>query len=160
MYRIVWSLLVVAFLSLPVRSALAQNQGIFGYWKTFDADTGKPSSIVQLWESKGKLVGRIVKIYPEPGEAKNPVCDECEGRLHNVPLIGMNFLWGFVRDEGSDRKWVNGEIVDPDNGEQYHCQMELVDGGRKLEVFGYINLIIKVGRTEVWKRASQKDLLP
>ena len=70
------------------------------------------------------------------------------------------FLWGFVPDQDNHRKWVDGKIVDPDNGEQYNCQMELVDGGRKLEVFGYIDLLIKIGRTEVWQRASKKDLLP
>jgi uncharacterized protein (DUF2147 family) len=158
MPRALWYVLVTAFLLSPIEPAFAQDEGVFGYWKTIDDETGKPQAVIRLWEYQGKLVGRIVKLFPKPGEEANPVCDECSGSLHNKPVIGMTFLWGFVRDQGNDRKWTNGEIVDPDSGDQYHCQLELTDGGKKLEVFGYIRLLVKVGRTEVWLRASPEDL--
>jgi uncharacterized protein (DUF2147 family) len=153
-----WPVLVFFTLILPVQSVFAQNTGVPGYWKTVDDKTGKVMSIVKIWEQQGKLIGRVVKLFRAPNEDQNPKCDDCTGSLYNKPVIGMTFLWGFVRDHGNDRKWVDGSIVDPDNGKQYRCQLELTDGGKKLEVFGYIRLVVKIGRTQVWLRASERDL--
>lgn len=153
-----WPVLVAFTLLLPAGSVFAQNTGVLGYWKTVDDKTGKVRSIVKISQQQGKLVGRVLRVFPEPNEDANPKCKECAGSLHNKPVIGMTFLWGFVRDEGNDRKWVDGEIVDPKNGKQYHCQLELADGGKKLEVFGYIRVVVKIGRTQVWLRASERDV--
>jgi uncharacterized protein (DUF2147 family) len=158
MQRVIWFLVVAAISLLPIRPAFAQNNGIFGYWKAIDSETGQPQTIIRLWEYQGKLIGSIVKVFPQPGKKNNPVCDECRGPLHNKPIIGLNFLWGFVRDGGDDRKWVNGNILDPRDGERYHCQLELADGGNKLNVFGYVRLLFKIGRTEVWLRASPEEV--
>jgi uncharacterized protein (DUF2147 family) len=158
MKRLTRPALIALFLLLPVRSAFAENVGVPGYWKTYDDKTGKLTSIVRIWEQNGKLVGRVVKLFPQPDEDPNPKCDKCSGPLRDKPVLGMVFLWGFVRDNGSNHKWVNGAIVDPDDGSQYHCQLELTDGGKRLEVFGYIRVLFKIGRTQVWLRASQRDL--
>jgi uncharacterized protein (DUF2147 family) len=155
MSRLAWSVLFALLLLSPVRAAFAQNTGVPGFWKTF-YDDGKPKSIVKLWEEGGKLRGRVVKVYVQPER----ICDKCEGSLHNKPMVGLSFLWGFVRDTDNPNKWVDGEIVDPKDGKQYHCQMELTEGGKKLEVFGYIRMLIKVGKTQVWVRAAQSDLPP
>jgi uncharacterized protein (DUF2147 family) len=158
MQRVLCLLVFGATLLLPMRTAFAQNHSIFGYWKSINSDTGKPQTIIRLWEYRGKLVGSIVKIFPQPGDDKNPVCSECRGAQHNKPIVGLNFLWGFVRDGENGRKWVNGNILDPRDGENYHCQLEVVEGGNKLNVFGYIQLLVKIGRTDVWLRASPSEV--
>ena len=41
-----------------------------GRWKTVDDVTGKPKSVVTIWEEHGKLYGRVLKLVdPDP---KNP----------------------------------------------------------------------------------------
>jgi uncharacterized protein (DUF2147 family) len=155
MNRLIWSILFGVMLLSSVQGASAiQKSTIPGYWKTFYED-GKPKSIVQLWEEGGKLRGRVVKVYVQPER----ICDQCKGSLHNKPMLGLNFLWGFVRDQDEADKWVDGEIVDPKDGKQYHCQMELAEGGKKLEVFGFIRLLFKVGKTQVWVRPAPQDLV-
>jgi uncharacterized protein (DUF2147 family) len=156
MCRGIWSFIVALLLLSPVQLTLAQKAGVPGYWKTVDDKTGELKSIVRLWEEGGKLRGRVVKVYKDP----NRICDKCSGRLHNRPYIGLDFLWGFVRDKDDPNKWVDGEIVDPKDGSQYHCQLELTDGGKKLEVFGFIRVLFKIGRTQVWLRASPSDVGP
>jgi len=48
-----------------------------GRWKTVDA-TGKETSVVSIWEEKGKLYGRIEKLIdPDPNDP-DPRCDRCE----------------------------------------------------------------------------------
>ena len=44
-----------------------------------------------------------------------------------------------------------GHILDPNNGKVYRSQMRLGDGGRKLDVRGYIGLPL-LGRTQTWLR--------
>lgn len=139
----------LVFLIAVVTKIPAVNMSAEGFWKTVDDKTKEVESIVKLWVEKGELKGKIVKIFPKPDEDPDPVCDKCKGKLKNVRIIGMNFMWGFAR---KGDKWVDGKIVDPDNGKTYHCQLEVTDGGKKLKVFGYIKIIFKLGRSQTWIR--------
>lgn len=126
-----------------------------GYWKTIDDKTGEVKSIVKLWVEAGKLKGQILRIYPKEGEDPDPVCDKCKGHLKNVKTLGMIFMWDFYK---SGNKWINGEIVDPENGKQYHCQLYTAKEGKELKVFGYIKIIFKIGRTQTWLRSDENEL--
>lgn len=142
-------LLVVIILVVIITKVPADVMSAEGFWKTVDDETNEVESIVKLWVEKGELKGKIVKIFPKPGEDPDPVCDKCKGKLKDVRIIGMNFMWGFKKEKD---KWVEGKIVDPDNGKTYHCQLVLTDGGKKLKVFGYIRIIFKIGRSQIWLR--------
>ncbi len=150
---------IVVFIVLLMVSSLfvsAEYISPEGYWKTIDDDTGEVKSIVKVWiDSNGKLLGQILKIFPKEGEDPDPVCDKCKGKLKNVKTLGMVFMWGFYR---KDNKWVNGEIVDPENGKQYHCQVYTKKEGKELKVYGYIKLIFKIGRTQTWLRTDKSSL--
>ena len=67
----------------------------------------------------------------------------------------MVFMWGFYK---KGDKWVEGEIVDPENGKQYHCQVYTADDGKELKVYGYIKLLVKIGRTQTWIRTDKSAL--
>lgn len=128
------------------------NSNLAGYWKTIDDATGEVKSVVQIYKTdKGLLEGKIIKIFPKEGEDPNPVCDKCSGIRKDKPIIGMLFMWDFKLKEG---KWVDGNILDPDNGKTYHCSLTLNDEGTQLEVYGYIKLIFKIGRRQTWIRTT------
>jgi uncharacterized protein (DUF2147 family) len=44
-----------------------------------------------------------------------------------------------------------GEVLDPDNGEAYQCQIKLDPSGKKLEVRGFIGIPV-LGRSQTWVR--------
>ena len=67
----------------------------------------------------------------------------------------MIFLWGFTQ-KGTD--WADGKILDPKNGKIYHCRLRVIEGGKKLDVRGYIKVLVRIGRTQTWLRASEEDL--
>jgi uncharacterized protein (DUF2147 family) len=150
-------LVIAALLLLSIRPAFAYDKSILGYWKATDTD-GKPQSVFRLWEYKGKLVGTILKTFPKPGDKPNPVCNGCRGTLNNKSVIGLNFLWGFVPDPDDGKKWTDGTIVDPSDGKEYHAQVEVADGGKKLKLFAYIKLLVKLGRTNEWSRPTPEDM--
>jgi uncharacterized protein (DUF2147 family) len=121
-----------------------------GLWKTIDDKTGEVKSIVKIWTSEdGTLKGRIEKIFPKEGEDPNPKCDKCKGDKKDQPILGMEFLWGF---SGEGVEWKNGKVLDPENGKIYNCQLEVIDNGKKLKVFGYIKILFKIGRSQIWHR--------
>jgi uncharacterized protein (DUF2147 family) len=54
-----------------------------------------------------------------------------------------------MRRDGSE--WSGGRILDPENGKIYRCTIEVVDGGKRLKVRGYIGISL-IGRTQYWDR--------
>jgi len=150
---------VLVFICLVLISVLTVHSEYVspeGYWKTIDDKTNEVKSIVKVWvDENGKLNGQILKIFPKEGEDPDPVCDKCKGHLKDKKTIGMVFMWGFYK---KDDKWIDGEIVDPENGKQYHCQVYTKNGGKELKVYGYIKLIFKIGRTQTWIRTDKTAL--
>jgi uncharacterized protein (DUF2147 family) len=123
------------------------NDSPIGLWKTIDDKTNKPRSIVRIVEENGEFKAIVEKGLQE-GDNPDRVCDKCDPPRKNQKILGMTFMWGLKKD-GSEFK--GGEILDPDNGKIYKCKMKLVDGGKKLDVRGYIGISL-IGRTQTWLR--------
>ena len=134
----------------PIRPARLDEPTPVGRWTTIDDKTGKPSSVVRIWEEDGKLKGAVESVVVAPGEDPNPKCTKCEGALKGQPIVGMTILWGLTRD---GKRWSGGQILDPDEGSTYSCRVEPVDGGARLEVRGYVGISL-FGRTQTWIRAQ------
>jgi uncharacterized protein (DUF2147 family) len=131
-------------------AAPAQDAHPVGLWKSIDDQTGKPKALIRITENSGELQGKIEKLFREAGEEQNPKCDQCEGGRKDQPIIGMTILTG-LKKEGSD--YAGGQILDPANGKVYKSKMTIADGGKKLEVRGYIGVPM-LGRSQTWIRAD------
>ena len=138
-------LIALLFLLLPL-TAFAQSP--VGTWTTIDDKTKKPKSVVEIFEARdGTLSGRVVEIL-HSDRGPNPVCDKCSGELKNKPVKGMVILWG-VRRKGN--AWEGGQILDPASGKVYSVKLTPVEGGRKLDVRGFMGFSL-LGRTQTWMR--------
>lgn len=127
--------------------AFAQDSPL-GRWRSIDDATGKPKAVIEIVEAgDGTLSARIVKLL-DLKDGPNPLCDQCRGRRHNQPMVGMTIAWGLKAGRG---QWEGGRILDPENGKEYAVKMTPVDGGRKLEVRGFLGFAL-LGRTQVWLR--------
>lgn len=144
---------LAALTVLFASSALAEESSTnpVGRWTTIDDETKKPKSVISIYEENGKLYGKIEKLFREPTEEQNPVCDKCEGALKNQPILGMVILKDLKKD---DDEWTGGTIMDPANGKTYKCKLSVEDGGKKLKVRGYIGFSL-IGRTQHWVRATE-----
>lgn len=121
-----------------------------GLWQSIDDATGKPKAEIRI-EAKadGQLSGvvlRALSATPNP----EPLCVLCADDRKNQAKIGMEVIRGGSKVEGKD-VWEGGKILDPENGKEYKLRMTPVDGGRKLEVRGYVGAPI-LGRTQTWLR--------
>ena len=132
--------------ALPVLAA--DDMSPIGLWKNIDDKTGKPKALIRSSETNGVLEGKIEKLFRPADQEQNPLCVKCEGALKDQPIIGMAFLSGLKK---SGDEYSGGQIVDPENGAVYKSKMTLSDGGRKLNVRGYIGMPM-LGRSQVWIR--------
>jgi uncharacterized protein (DUF2147 family) len=141
--------LAVALASLlSVPAAWAADASPVGLWKNIDDVSGKPKALIRISENKGELEGRIEQLFRPAGEEQNPKCVKCEGVLKDQPIVGMVFMSGLKK---SGDEYSGGEILDPDNGKVYKSKLTLVDGGKKVNVRGYIGIPM-LGRSQVWVR--------
>jgi uncharacterized protein (DUF2147 family) len=121
-----------------------------GLWKTIDDDGKTEKSLVRITEVGGAMVGKVEKIS-DPAKAAEK-CTKCEGERANQPIVGMTILWGAKKDE-DEPMWVGGQILDPNNGNTYKLRLKPTDGGKKLDVRGYIGIPM-AGRTQTWVRVE------
>lgn len=128
--------------------AAAADMSAVGLWKNIDDRTGKPKADIRISESNGVLMGRVEKLYRAAGEDQYPTCDQCEGEDKGRPIIGLSIIDGMRKDGDG---YSGGTILDPENGKVYKSRMKVLDGGRKLEVRGYIGLPV-LGRSQTWVR--------
>lgn len=146
-------LLSAAVLALASTApALAQGQADdmspVGLWKNIDDMTGKPKALIRITETRGELQGQIEKLYLAPGLDPNPRCDKCSGDKKDQPVLGMVFMSGLKKN---GNEYTDGQILDPDNGKLYRSKLSVVDGGKKLNVRGYIGVPM-FGRSQIWVR--------
>jgi len=147
--RLVLGNLIFALIFLlPVLAVNAAEPTPVGLWKTIDDNTGQAKGLVRIREVNGQYEGKIEKAFPKPGEDPAPRCEKCDGTRRNQPVLGMTFLWGFTK-QGDE--YQGGEILDPENGKIYRAKMKLADGGKKLEVRGFIGISL-FGRSQIWLR--------
>lgn len=139
----------VCLLSLGLAAlAHADLDSPAGLWKTIDDKTGKERSVVRIVDNNGLFAGKVEQVFPLPGDDPSHLCKKCGGERKDKPVIGMTILWG-LRKDGD--QYSGGEILDPKTGTIYRAKMKVVEGGRKLEVRGYIGLPL-FGRSQTWVR--------
>jgi uncharacterized protein (DUF2147 family) len=125
--------------------ALAQATSPVGLWKSIDDETKQPKALIRIAEQGGVLVGKIEKILTDKADA---VCELCTDDRKGKPVQGMTILTGLKKD---GEEWTGGEVLDPNNGKIYKARAKLVDGGRKLDLRGFVGVAL-LGRTQTWLR--------
>ena len=137
-----------ALATFAVPFAQASDASPVGLWKAIDDTTGKPSALIRITEERGELRGKIEQLFRAPGEDPNPKCTLCSDARKDQPILGMTIVSGLKKD-GDEYK--DGEILDPNNGKIYKSKLSVHDGGKKVEVRGYVGVPM-FGRSQVWLR--------
>lgn len=148
-----YSIAIMLFWMLSISFFPAQAQSVVGKWKTIDDETKKEKSIVEIYIQEGKLYGKIIQLFREPGEDPDPVCEECDkdDPRYMKKVAGMVIMEGL--EKSNDKEWEDGNILDPKNGKVYGCNVELLSDD-KLKLRGYIGFSL-LGRTQYWYRVKE-----
>jgi len=142
---------LVAALSLGLFAAIAHAQATpAGLWKTIDDETKKEKSLIRVTESGGVFTGKLEKLL-DPTAKPDAVCDKCSDERKDKPIVGMTLIKGVKQNADDKAKWDGGEILDPNNGKTYKVRLTPIDGGKTLEVRGFIGPFY---RNQTWIRAE------
>ena len=144
---------LVAALGLGLFAAIAHAQATpAGLWKTIDDETKKEKSLIRITESGGVFTGKLEKLL-DPATKPDAVCDKCSDERKDKPLLGMLLIKGVKQSESDKDRWDGGEILDPNNGKTYKLRLTPADGGKRLDVRGYIGTPM-LGRAQTWIRVE------
>ena len=123
-----------------------------GLWKTFDVD-GQVESLVRIREYRGVLYATVTKVLASEAKSEDVRCTWCEGKRKDAPIVGMTIMGGMKKDGNI---WSGGWIYDPKRDMTAKCRIELLEGGKKLKVRGYITFFL--GETRYWKRILRRNI--
>lgn len=135
-------------LGLCSMSAMAQMTPV-GLWKTIDDKDGTAKSEIRIVESDGVISGKIEKVL-DPKARPDEKCVECKDDRKDQPMVGLEIIRGLKKADGKD-SWEGGTIVEPSSGKTYKMTMTPIEGGKKIEMRGYIGFFY---RTQVWIRVQ------
>ena len=142
------NLLITLALAAAAGSVLAQATPV-GLWKTIDDETKTEKSLVRITEAGGVLSGRVEK-FLDPKTKADAVCEKCTDDRAGKPVLGMTIIRG-AKADAARQHWEGGDILDPNNGKVYKLRLKPVDGGKTLEVRGYIGPFF---RNQQWIRVE------
>jgi uncharacterized protein (DUF2147 family) len=140
--------LFAAALALAASAAFAQTSPV-GLWRSIDDKTGDAKAEIRIADNGGVLTGHIVKSLKKDAKP-DAVCEECSDERKGKPINGLEIIRGAKKAEGQD-VWEHGKILDPENGKEYTLRLAPVEGGRKLQVRGYLGPFY---RTQTWVRVQ------
>lgn len=145
----------LAVLSLTPVHAASQRAApvVAGLWEQVD-DDGRVGGWFHIYERDGIFEGRIVKMFPKPGDRPNPICTKCPGDQKNQPTLGLTLIKGMQR---KGRHYENGTILDPRDGSVYQARMEISPDGQRLMVRGYLGIDL-FGQSQIWRRLPESAM--
>ena len=131
-------------------NAFAQTTPV-GVWKTIDDKTNTEKAQVRVTETGGVLSARLEKLLAADAK-QDAVCDKCADDRKDKPLVGLEIMRG-VKKSDAENTWDGGTILDAAEGKVYKVRLQPADGGKKLEVRGYVGMPM-LGRTQTWIRVE------
>jgi uncharacterized protein (DUF2147 family) len=135
-------------MALVLGTAYAQETPV-GLWRSVDDKTKEPRAEIRIAEVAGVLSGKIVKRLDKDAKPDD-TCDKCTDDRKDKPVQGMEIIRKAKKLDG-EAAWGDGEILDPENGKVYRLKLIPIEGGKKLQVRGFIGPFY---RTQVWQRVE------
>ncbi len=133
-----------------VGSVSAQNTPV-GVWKTIDDKTKTERAQIRITEAGGVFSGKLEKLLAADAK-QDALCDKCSDDRKDKPMVGLEVVRS-VKKGDAENTWDGGTILDAAEGKIYKVRLQPTDGGKKMEVRGYIGAPM-FGRTQTWIRVE------
>jgi uncharacterized protein (DUF2147 family) len=123
-----------------------------GLWRSIDDATQQPKAEIRITQTAAGTLSGVVERSLLNNPSAEPLCSLCSDDRKGQPKIGMEIIRGGQQGDGK-MVWEGGKILDPENGKNYSLRLTPIEGGKKLEVRGYLGAPI-LGRTQTWIRVQ------
>jgi uncharacterized protein (DUF2147 family) len=140
-------------LSLGLLSLVAHAQmSPVGLWRSIDDETKQAKAEIRITQNAAGGLSGVVEKGLQNNPNTDPNCNLCTDDRKGKPKIGLEIIRGGQQGDGK-AVWEGGKILDPENGKNYSLRLTPIEGGKKLEVRGYIGAPM-LGRTQTWIRVQ------
>jgi uncharacterized protein (DUF2147 family) len=140
-------------LSVTLLALAAQAQmSPVGLWRSIDDESKQPKAEIRITQTASGGLSGVVERSLLTTPSTEPHCNLCTDDRKDKPKIGMEIIRGGQQSDGK-AVWEGGKILDPENGKNYSLRLTPIEGGKKLEVRGYIGAPL-LGRTQTWIRVQ------
>ena len=123
-----------------------------GLWRSIDDESKQPKAEIRITQNAAGGLSGVVEKGLQNNPNTDPICTLCTDDRKGKPKIGLEIIRGGQQGDGK-AVWEGGKILDPENGKNYSLRLTPIDGGKKLEVRGYIGAPM-LGRTQTWIRVQ------
>ena len=123
-----------------------------GLWRSIDDESKQAKAEIRISQNAAGGLSGVVERSLQNNPNTEPNCNLCTDDRKDKPKIGMEIIRGGQQSDGK-AVWEGGKILDPENGKNYSLRLTPIDGGKKLEVRGFIGAPI-LGRTQTWIRVQ------
>ena len=125
-------------MSLGLLSLAAHAQmSPVGLWRSIDDESKQPKAEIRISQNAAGGLSGVVERSLQNNPNTEPNCNLVHRRPQRQPKIGMEIIRGGQQSDGK-AVWEGGKILDPENGKNYSLRLTPIDGGKKLEVRGFI----------------------
>ncbi len=156
---------VILIFIVPV-SLCAQT--IYGYWKSLDGK-GVPTAFWKLSERDGMLFGRILKTVERAGNklAENAAASyprHPESRpLNSLGILDVDWIYNMVPRPDSLTRFTGGWIINPEDGNRYALDLNILPSDHANAVEGIETLELKAkvlvfSRSQYWVRSDLAEM--
>ena len=121
-----------------------------GLWRSIDDETKQPKAEIRITQNAAGGLSGVVEKGLQNNPNTDPNCNLCTDDRKGKPKIGLEIIRGGHPSDGKN-VWEGGKILDPENGKSYSLRLTPIEGGKKLEVRGFIGAPL-LGRTQTWIR--------
>ena len=137
-----------------------------GFWISIDDKTDEITAGWEFYQENGKLCGKMLSVV---GKTPDTIASKCRdsyknfpvsGRVNTMPVIGTPWIFNLSMEK--EGQWRGGNIIHPDNGGIYNCNVTFYpQGSRKnSRVFQVdtVEMQVTFGLIRVnqyWQKATQ-----
>jgi uncharacterized protein (DUF2147 family) len=127
--------------------AAAAEPSAAGLWQR--SEDGKPVVWVLMIDRGGGIFeGVVAKSFSKPGTPLLTTCTSCTDDRKNAPILGISLIRD-MKKQGLE--YLDGNILDPRNGDVWKAQLTVSADGQALTLRGYL-LTPMLGMDETWER--------
>ena len=113
-----------------------------GVWRSIDDKSGEAKAEIRIADSRRRPAAASILKSLKKDAKPDDVCEECGDDRKGKPIAGLEIIRGGKPRPRARTSGRAASILDPENGKEYRASFTPIDGGKKLEVRGYLGAVL------------------